>query len=204
VSNNALIGVDGARLSLDEYLADYMERFEASGVADCWKLERRQTFVEEGSQSYDAFARGDWDEALRLIRERRDKLREYHEGVAARGVGIRRVRVVEQPISPYLMWELNSFRQRRELGELIRVVGPDHIADLERNAPLPEVVGLDGTVAYEVIYNAEGETEGALRTTDESQIEHWRGVFDRLYRAGEDLLDFFDREVAGKRPPNAR
>lgn len=190
----------GDHLSLDDYIADFDERFEAP-ADDCWKVERRQTFVEQGSASYDAFARGDWSEALRLIEERKPGLREYHEQLAARGLDVRRVRVVEQPVSPYLVWELNSLRQRRELGELIRVAGGDLVAPHEVDGELPEVVGIDEAVVYQVLYDDEGVATGAIRSTDPNQVAHWRGVFVALFDRSEDLADFFDREVTGLRPP---
>lgn len=193
----------GDRLSLDDYIADFTERFEGP-AADCWKLERRQTFVEQGSASYDAFARGDWAEALRLIDERKPALREYHEQLAERGLDVRRVRVVEQPVSPYLIWELNSLRQRRELGELIRVAGHDLVAPHEAGGALPEVVGIDEAVVYQVLYDDDGVATGAIRSTEREQVARWRGVFVALFDRSEDIADFFDREIVGLRPPGAR
>jgi hypothetical protein len=37
-----------------------------------------------------------------------------------------------------------------------------------------------------------------------TQVQYWSGVFDRLYTEGEDMIEFFDRDVAGLRPSNAR
>ncbi|HEX2133313.1 MAG TPA: hypothetical protein VHH15_17330 [Actinophytocola sp.] len=190
----------GESLELDEYLADFEHRFWSTGNRRCWKIERRQTFVEQGSASYDAFDKGDWEGALKLIEKRRQDIVEQHTKIASWGMEICRVRIVEEPLSPYLIWELNSLRQRRELGENIRVVESDSIAELERDGELPEIVGVDANVAYRVIYNAHGAAARAVRTTDRSTAEHWRSVFTRLFAAGVDMADFFDRRVAGLRP----
>ncbi|HET6503308.1 MAG TPA: hypothetical protein VFG87_21370 [Amycolatopsis sp.] len=107
----------GQRLALGAYHHDFESRMWRSEERDSWKLERQQSFQEDGSPSWDAFMRGDWDDALRLIGERRESLAEYYGRAASTGLTFYRVRVVAEPITPYLQWELNSLRQRGECGE---------------------------------------------------------------------------------------
>src|ERR1044072_4410287 len=145
-----MLGLDGPRLestrgealSLDAYRRDCRERQWMIDGQDSWKLERQQHFREPGFASWDAFARGDWDEALRLIEEERDYLREFSQEVADHRITLYRVRVVEQPIAPYLQWELHLLRLRAECGEKIRVVSLEHLAELERSDQLPEMLTL--------------------------------------------------------------
>ncbi|GGP69414.1 DUF6879 family protein [Saccharothrix coeruleofusca] len=191
-------GVIGERLSLDEYSDDFDRYFWAVGAADCWKIERTQVFVEEDDPSYDAFAAGDWERALELIERRRDEQREHQRRVAEHGVTLRRVRVVEEPLAGYVLWELHSLRQRAELGERIRVVDATSLARAGR--PVVDVVGIDERVAYQVLYTPEGAAVGAVAARDHEQVAAWRGVFERLYADGEPVADYFDRRVAGERP----
>jgi len=194
----------GDQLTLDEYFADFDKQFWSTEGRNCWKVERRQTFVEQGSTSYDAFIRGDWPRALELLDERRPNIQEYYSRAASHGIRIYRVRVVEEPISAYLIWQLNSLRQRSELGENTRIIDPDKVAGLERRVELPEIIGLGQDVVYQVIYGSDGAAQRAVRSTDRTNVEHWWKIFTDLYEGGEDMAAFFDRSVAGLRPLNAR
>jgi hypothetical protein len=92
----------GVRLNRPDYKREFREREEQLYGLDSWKLERRQHFAEQGSPSRDAFGRGDWDEALRLLEERGEALRAEAEDERRRRSFFHRVRIVEEPLSPYL------------------------------------------------------------------------------------------------------
>jgi uncharacterized protein DUF6879 len=193
----------GVRIEQPEYKKDFWERMWSSDGQDCWKLERRQDFREPGSPSWEAFARGDWAEALRVIEQRREALCEHAEKYRRHGIVFRRLRVVESPIIPYLQWELNSFRVRVECGSAIRVVGPKPIRELERDGPLPELVNVGDRTLYEIRYDERGIADGAVRYEDPELVDRFRETCRELYEGGEDLRAFFDREVAHLPPPLA-
>ena len=67
----------GVRLSLDDYRVEFKDLQWTIAGQQSWKLEREQRFREPGFASWEAFSRGDWDEALRLIEEERDFLVEF-------------------------------------------------------------------------------------------------------------------------------
>ncbi|MFF2788155.1 DUF6879 family protein [Streptomyces sp. NPDC058049] len=190
----------GEVLERPDYLDDF-GRFYGSGIRFLAKIERGQTFKEQGSPSWDAFASGDWAGALRLIEAERDSVAAYFQDAARRGLAFRRLRVVEFPVTPYLQWEMNSFRLRSELGEEIRVLDARAIADLERDGPLPEVVVLGNSVMYTVIYDEELKGAGARRFLDPEQIKTTVAEFEYLYRKGEEFSEFFKREIAPLGPP---
>ena len=196
--------LSGESISLNEYFADFDERFWSTDNRDCWKLERRQTFVEDGSDSYDAFVGGDWARAMELLRVRRESLKAYYERVAARGIRVLRARVVEMPITPYLVWQLNSLLQRSQLGELSRIVTAEQLTGIERGALLPELVGLGDDVVYQVLYDEDGAAEQAIRCTEPRVVRRWRQVFRTLYEEGKEMSAFFHGHVAGRCPSNAR
>jgi hypothetical protein len=84
----------------------------------------------------------------------------------------------------------------------IRVVSATDITNLERDGSLPEIVTLGPDTVYQVIYSEVGAAEGAVRSTDPDEVIRWREFIQRLYASGEDIAIFFDRAVAGLRPPH--
>ncbi|WGD39501.1 DUF6879 family protein [Streptomyces cathayae] len=193
---------DGAfeRLDRPTYHAD-LGRVYSSGIGFLNKLERGQHFKERGFPSWEAFAGGDWERALSLADERReDYAREL--GRASRlGVAHRRLRVVEFPVTPYVQWELFVLRVRVDLGDDIKVLDARDISNIERTRLVPEVVILGDVVMYEVVYDEDGNADGAKRYTDSSLIRETNAGFDALYERGEGFHDFFDREIVALPPP---
>lgn len=194
----------GERLAAEAYYDDYEFRFLNVTGGDSWKLERRQSFQEQGSPSWDAFARGERDEAIRLLEQRRQTLTEYYENAARQGCVLYRVRVVVEPISFYLQWELNSLRQRSECGEKIRIVDAADIVELERGGELPEILTVGSDVVYQVLYNPDGVLEGVIRSLRPSDVSVWRECIAGLYAVGEDMASYFDRNSAVLQPPRVR
>ncbi|MFF5114046.1 DUF6879 family protein [Streptosporangium sp. NPDC000509] len=141
----------GEKLVREAYRRDFRQRDARIRNHDSWKFERRQHFEEQDSPSRDAFRRSDWDEALRLLDERRDDLLALTQEDERRGSFFHRVRVVETPLTPYMRWELHSLRIRAECGERIRVIGAERVEALEKTDPLPEVVILGGQTLYHVL-----------------------------------------------------
>src|SRR2546421_2872406 len=126
----------GERLGLAAYREDFRSRDFAVDGCDSWKLERRQHFREPGDPSWNAFVKGEWEEALRLIEAQRPALLDLSRLAARHRCRLLRVRVVEQPLTPYLQWELHLLRVRAECGEQVRVIGPEHISAYERDTPV--------------------------------------------------------------------
>jgi hypothetical protein len=194
----------GERLEVDKYFGDYEARFSALAGGDSWKLERRQSFQEQGSPSWDAFARGEWGEALRLLEQRRESLVDDYASAARAGWTLYRVRIVAEPISPYMRWELHSLRQRNECGEKIRIVEAANIVELERGGELPEILTLGSDAVYQILYDEDGVLRGAFRSLLASEVAAWRNFIDDLYGHGEDIENYFDRKAALLRPPRVQ
>ncbi|WP_371791614.1 hypothetical protein OG285_18645 [Streptomyces sp. NBC_01471] len=191
----------GERLPREVYKRDFRQRDAEIRNGNSWKLERRQHFVEQGSASWEALCRGDWDEALRLFEERRDTLRRSGLDDQQRGSAFHRVRVVEQPLTPYLQWELHSLRQRAQYGERVRVVSAETVAPYEARERLPELTILDERTLYRVLYTEAGVPEGAVRYTDPIVVSDWVTYLRGLHAAGEDVASYVEREVAHLPPP---
>lgn len=191
-----LAGAVGERLELDAYLDDFDRHFWQVGQVGFWKLERQQCFQESGDASWEAFARGDWQEALRLIEAGRAELEDEHRQVAQHGFTVNRVRVVQEPISPYLQWELHLLRVREECGSRVRVLSPEQVAAYETTGPLPEIVVLGTDVMYEVLYDEQGVLVGGRRYTDAGLVRQWQRLVADLFAQGELLAEYFSRRVA--------
>lgn len=191
-----LANAAGERLPLAAYQAEFEERFWRTDHDGFWKLERQQFFREPGYDSWESFARGDWAESLRLLAAGRAGMEAEHRRMAEYGFSVRRVRVVEEPIIPYLQWELHVLRQRELCGTGVRIIGPERIKPFETDEPLPELCTLGSAVMYEIIYNEHGVLNGARRYTDPALVERCQGFIAGLYESGEPLAGYFPRRVA--------
>ncbi|WP_103529664.1 DUF6879 family protein [Streptomyces sp. SM12] len=192
----------GERLATADYRTEFRAVQGDLRGRGSWKFERRQEFVESG-ESWRSFQEGDWAAAVRLHERQHSAYAERVERLREHGAPFRRVRVVEQPLTPYLQWEMQAFRVQAAAGEQIRVITPAALAGLEPEGPLPEVVVLGDRVLYEVVYTERGALDGAVRHVDPELIACWSGFVEELYAAGEDLLVWFGREVSHLPPPRA-
>lgn len=191
---------DGIRLGLDEYRVEFRDRQWQSGT-ESWKLERQQHFREPGFPSWEAFASGDWEGALRLMEEEREFLQDFFARARAFGMDLYRVRVVEKPVDPYLQWELHLLKIRAECGERIRVISPDRLGDTESDRPLPELVNLGPRTLYRIIYDDQGVLSGAIRYSDPIVVADAVDTMRGLHKQGEDITAYFAREIAPLPPP---
>lgn len=191
-----LAGAAAERLELEAYRAEFRERFWQTDRVGFWKLERQQFFQEPGFESWDAFARGDWEESLRLLEAERAEMEAEHRRMAEHGFSVQRVRVVAEPIIPYLQWELHVLRLREHYGTGVRVLGPEQVAPYEQDRPLPELCTLGTAVMYEIVYDGRGILDGARRYTDPELIQRCQELIAELYSEGEPLSTFFPRKVA--------
>lgn len=189
---------DGQLLNREEYLADFAARFESNSWRRVWKLERRQSFRELNNPSWEASAAGDWQRAIILLDLNRPNLERDVRTFIDREIDLRRVRVVQKPLSRYLVWELTSLMIRYEYGCRVRVVTTDQVREAERRGALPEIITFDSDLAYEVIYDQSGLAVGAVRCTEPCAVNYWAGVAHGLYDIGEELPDFFGRELDGR------
>jgi hypothetical protein len=192
----------GEPLDDDAYVSDFRARRQAIRNGDSWKLERLQHFEEDGPRR-DALRRGDWEEVLRLFEAERDSVRESARAEELRGSAFHRLRVVAEPLTPYMQWELTWLRLRAECGHRTRVLPAEAVAGSETAGPLPELVVLDDRTLYQVLYTATGAFDSALRFTDPGIVGPWVAYIREAYATAEDIRSYVDREVAHLPPPPA-
>ncbi|RXS68348.1 hypothetical protein EST92_26795 [Streptomyces sp. TM32] len=198
-----LVASQGERLPIEAYRRDFRRyRGDVRG-RHSWKLERQQDF-EEQDASWEAFRHGRWEEALRLLEDEREDFESAVQRDRERSTAFHRVRVVEEPLTPYLHWELHALRLQAECGKKIRVVGPAQVAAFEAGGPLPEVVVVGDQVLYQVLYTEAGSLDGAIRFLEPGLVRRWGDFIRTLYETGEDVLPFFARSVAHLPPPQTK
>ena len=189
--------VPGHDLDPESYGADFWPYFDR--ISDVfWKLERIQDFREAGSPSWVAMTEGDWDRSLRLLGTGHADAKKHDQQA---GFARRRVRIAEHPVSPYLQWEMQYLRLRTGAGEQVRILPAESVRHLEARQPLPELVVLGTQVLYAVLYDETGRLAGARRIDDPDVIAACRQEISELYDKSEDLLPYFDREIAPLPPP---
>jgi uncharacterized protein DUF6879 len=194
----------GERLDRASYHA--LRREETGHVTGpIWKLERSQYFHEpDDDPSWQAFVAGDWAKVVEVFESERSDARAEAEKYARQGSELRRLRIVERPVSPYLLWESQWFKILVEEGTSIRVLPVDKIRDLERNGPLPEIV-VDEHALYDVSYDEAWRACGARRITDPDAVRQAAEEIARLWELAEPFQSYFPREAAPLLPgPDGR
>ncbi|MEU7588512.1 DUF6879 family protein [Micromonospora sp. NPDC049230] len=195
-----LSAVGRERLSLAEYDADFYATVESTD-GPILKTERMQTFREPGSPSWEAYADGRWEDALRIAAEPNPELVAFFEHLDQLGSGLRRLRIVELPLTPYLIWELHFLRYRAEAGEQIRVLNAGSVSEWEAAAGLvPELMVVGRQAVYEVLYDDSGTPVGAEKAVEPAVVAGCRSRVLSLLEQAEPFESFFRREVDGTRP----
>lgn len=195
---------DGVRLHQSQYQEDFDANLWRVDGADSWKLERMQRYSEEGFPSWEAFMAGDWNAALQLYEKERSGIAAFYEEFRRHQSCLYRVRVVAEPVTPYVQWEMHCLRLRAECGEKIRVLSSSAVSSQEAAGPLPELVSLCGRVLYRTIYGDRDQPDGALRYTDPEPVARYEDFARSLYEAGESFESYFRRAIEGLPPPPAQ
>lgn len=164
-------------------------------TAPVWKLERSQYFREPADDpSWQAFVVGDWEGTLKLFEEDRDDVRSEVAKYRRQGSELRRLRIVEKPLTAYVRWELHWFKILAEEGTAIRVLDAGSVRARETRAPLPEVVA-DEHAVYQVRYDADWQACGARRIADPAVIAGVTEEIAAMWAIAEPFTDYFGREV---------
>ena len=123
----------GERLDLDAFASAFSHAWARLGKrflkAECWQSYRENV----NSASQRAYERGEHDRAVELLREEAEADRPLYADVRSRGIEFARIRVLRQPLTDYLRYELPAYRIRARMGETTEVVRADP------GTPLPGV-----------------------------------------------------------------
>lgn len=190
----------GERLGLAGYDVDFAEAVDAVD-GPILRTQRLQAMREPGNPAWEAFAEGRWDDALRIAAEPDPESVRFFAQLDKAGSGLRRLRIVERPLSPYLIWELHALRHRAEAGERIRVLDAGRLAGFEqKHGRIPELMVLGSQALYEVMYDPSGTPVGARKVVEPGVVRACRVQIESLLDEAEPFDSYFRHEVAGRRP----
>ncbi|MFB9839545.1 DUF6879 family protein [Actinoallomurus acaciae] len=115
----------GTRLDLDGFGAAFSQAWSRTESRflklECWQAYREG----HACESQEVYERGDMETARELLRREAEADRPLYEDVEKRHIDYSRIRLVREPLSPYLQYELLSYRIRAQMGENIEVVRCD-------------------------------------------------------------------------------
>jgi hypothetical protein len=189
------------RLDSEGYLKDFYKYFDhmQDGMR---KIEYGQSFSQPGNKSWEAFNHGDWQLALKLQDDLSKEADRYFKSLKRVAPPGRRVRIVVEPFSDYLIWELNIFRRNERLGEVIRVIKFPEAVELVARDFIDDYVAIDNTVAYRVLYDHNGLNIGAEKSLNPETVNGAVDAFEALFKNAEPFQEFFSREVVDRVPSN--
>lgn len=192
----------GQKLDLHTYYPDFADHFRNT---DFWKLERGQSFAEPSSRSWNAFNEGNWEQSMDLLNEWRHELIPVHTKNISNLVYAHRIRIVEDPLTPYMRWELELLQRRFEVTGRINVASAEFdplIVEIETEtgAPLPDLNIMDDLM-YQVIYDANGVLHHVYKYTDPHIVNPWRDLTKHLYHEGITMEYFYKSHVMFLPPP---
>lgn len=186
----------GQALNNEAFYNDFTNHFWSCD--QFWKLESAQHFAEPGNPSWQAFNQGNWKQALQLHQDRTQDLLDYHEQCAEYGIQTKRVRIVKQPITPYLQWEMHLLFLRDTTGGPIRILPGGEFTYLEEDQPdntFPEICGMDKTVMYEHRYDNHGVMYETIKYTNPDTVTKFKYLTDTLYQQAQPIGPYFHRHI---------
>jgi hypothetical protein len=167
------------RLDLDEFGSRFVEAWSRL-QSRFLKLECRQTYQErDTNKSQEMYNKGEIDKARELWRQEAKADQPLYAEVKSRGLDYARIRLIQEPLTPYLEYELMAYRIREAMGETIEVVRCAQDLNLP-NDKYFDFLLFDRHAALIHDYGDEGLQSGGWLTTN-SDVIAW------LERAAIDL-----------------
>ncbi|GHE00242.1 DUF6879 family protein [Streptomyces alanosinicus] len=140
-------------------------------------LETRDTYF--SNPRFEAWRRGlrvDWT-------DRASWWRPFHQDIAdavARGVSVRRARVVSEPVSDYIRWEHQQTRANLEAGEVVRWLPRPLAVDLL--LPANDFWIFDGRLMRVHHFSGDGEWVGKELCGDEGAVQACSAAFELIWQ----------------------
>ncbi len=188
--STTVITRSGRRLSgADSFFGRFAPAW-SSVSREVLKLETRQEYREPGNPSWEKFAEGDFDEALRLLPQTRSVDVPLYDSLSARGVRFTRCRPVSFPITPYLRWEIACYDFNSKHGESILFVAIEDVAALMSDYLHHDFMVFDDTIAFVHDYDQDGEIRGGWETTDRTSIVELTELFTKFREHSRPYKEF--------------
>src|SRR6266508_1141533 len=155
------------------------------------KVERLQEYDESDSAGYQAFKRGDYAEARRLVQEMVRSQTGIYSHARQFGVAMIRIRICELPLSPYLVhYEIPAYLADIECGEDIRFVDSRLVNDLLTDSGVSDYVLFDDKRVTALIYDAASATlQDVVMAEDPAVVRQYVEISDELIRTSVPMLE---------------
>lgn len=155
------------------------------------KVEFLQEYDESGFSGYEAFKRGYYEEAARLVREMVKSQDEIYSHARRYRVAMTRVRVCRLPLSSYLLnYEFAAYRADIECGEDIRFIDEREISDLIAETGISDFLVFDDEKVVALIYDLASSTLREARLVERPElVEQYVQVADRLIALSTPMLN---------------
>jgi hypothetical protein len=148
------------------------------------KLELRDVYL-PNDPAYLAWQKGDREETFRVYAPWTEQARE----AVSRGVDMRRVRVVSEPVSDYIRFE-HAVTERVNLagGEQIRWLPRSHTWDLL--LPGSDMWVVDEEVALFYFFSGDGESAGSQMSTDRAVVARCTEAIAAAWERGTNHAEY--------------
>ena len=187
------------QLDLDQYLARFQDIQESLSCSTL-KLESAQHFIEPGNDSWELFRDNHWEAALEVVMGMETEIYDSFRDLQSRGITTKRLRLIEEPLSPYVQWELHILNVRARAGEDIRVMRNGEAA-IALNIQPRELLFLDEIAMFDIKYSINGLLIGANEYRYELDVAELRDRINELFEKAEPLSGYFDKRVKSLPPP---
>lgn len=174
-------------LTVEQFSAMFNE--EWAGIRQSFlKLEAAPVFVEDDDESFDAFASGDIETALKMVQERVLEQRDMFADVTGRGARIARLRVVGRPVTPYIRdYEAAGYEVSAEIGETVRFIDEGEIpSELQRF--YRDMLIFDRTAVLVHEYSPWGRLLGAWHTRNNDVVASCWQAWETLNNLARDSM----------------
>ena len=155
------------------------------------KVEFLQEYDESGFAGYEAFKRGDYIEAARLVHDQVVNQDEIYSHAREQDVTMIRIRVCKTPLTSYLIhYEFAAYLADIEQGEDVRLIDARDIGRIITDMGVSDFVLFDDRVVIALIYNLQTRSlEEARLVEDPSLVKTYASVADLLIQESVPMLE---------------
>jgi hypothetical protein len=157
-----------------------------------FKLEAQDLYLEPDEPSYVAFEAGDQAKAVELFRDRLSADDIYLRDVTAKNLDYTRVRIIRQPLSEYLSYELRTYQLSARYAQRIFIIGEQIASELGYSVS-HDMMLFDDYAQFILAYDSGGSLTQVWLTEDLEVIRLQNDLADALVKHSLSL-GLFERE----------
>jgi len=157
-----------------------------------FKLETLQHYIEEEVESYNLYLRGRKNEARKLLQKAISSQAPLYENTRNRGVSMLRLHIVDLPLSPYISYELESYKISRRFGEEIYFVTTETVDTIDTVTPPQDLLMFDERFIILHSYDRDGFLQYSDLLEDPSEVQPFVTLKKQLLAEAMSFDEFLD------------